>query len=64
MEGRQVEKIMEIPGKHGTIRLVIPENKPTVEELQSLHRLIAETMVRTSKIEQQHHEKEKTTNLE
>lgn len=54
------EQIIEIPGKHGTIRLVVPERKPTQEELQSLHRVIAETMVRTSKIEQQQ-EKEKAT---
>lgn len=54
------ERIIEIPGKHGAIRLVVPERKPTLEELQSLHRTIAETMVRTSKIEQQ--QKEKATN--
>lgn len=54
------ERIIEIPGKHGSIKLVVPENKPTLEELQSLHRTIAETMVRTSKKEQQQKEKAAT----
>jgi hypothetical protein len=47
-DGKDVS-LMEIPGKYGRILLVIPERKPTSEELQSLHRVIAEVIVNTAK---------------
>jgi hypothetical protein len=37
-------RIVKIPGKHGDISLVVPNRNPTTEELESLHRVIAETI--------------------
>ncbi|WP_257985204.1 hypothetical protein [Bacillus sp. T33-2] len=36
-------RIVEIPGKHGRIKLVVPNRKPTEEELAQLHKTVAET---------------------
>ncbi|WP_342432599.1 hypothetical protein [Neobacillus sp. FSL H8-0543] len=41
--------VIEITGKHGTIRLIVPNRRPTLEELERLHRVIAETMVNSAK---------------
>jgi hypothetical protein len=59
MDGKQVgDRIIEIPGKHGLIRLVVPDNKPTKEELDHLYQVIAQTIVNTHRRKQQM-EKEK-----
>jgi hypothetical protein len=40
-------RIIEIPGKHGLIRLVVPDNKPTQEELDDLHMTVAVSIYNT-----------------
>lgn len=46
-------RIVEIQGKHGRINLVVPNRKPTKEELDNLHRIIAETIVNTHRLKQE-----------
>lgn len=45
-------RIIELPGKHGEIKLIVPNRKPTDEEWQILHRVIAETIVNAAKLRQ------------
>ncbi|WML42713.1 hypothetical protein [Neobacillus sp. PS3-40] len=40
-------RIIEIPGKHGKINLMVPNREPTEEEINHLHKVIAETIVET-----------------
>jgi hypothetical protein len=51
------ERIIEIPGKHGLIRLVVPGNKPTQEELDDLHMVVAKIIVKAAKLQQNGKEK-------
>lgn len=37
--------IIEIPGKHGKIKLHVPKREPTQEEIDELHRAIAEVAI-------------------
>jgi hypothetical protein len=41
----EVKRVVEIEGKHGLIRLIIPNRKPTQEEWIGLHTVIAESIV-------------------
>jgi len=51
------DKVMvSIPGKHGEIRLIVPNRNPTESELNDLYRVIAEVAI---KIEQNKEEQEK-----
>lgn len=42
-------RIVNISGKHGEIRLIVPNRAPTEEELNDLYRVLAEVAI---KIEQ------------
>lgn len=52
-------RIIDIPGKHGKIKLVVPNRKPTNEELAQLHKVVAQTIVNTHK--RKHKKLEKAT---
>ncbi len=41
--------IVEIPGKHGKIRLHFPKREPTQKEIDDLHRTVAEVIVNINK---------------
>jgi hypothetical protein len=40
---------IDIPGKHGLIKLAVPKRKATEEEVIELHRAVAEVIVNCSK---------------
>lgn len=42
-------RMVEIEGKHGIINLGIPEKEPTQEEINELHKTVAEVVVNTNK---------------
>lgn len=41
-----------IPGRHGRIGIIVPDHKPTIEEVTQFHRKIAEVIVNNSKSHQ------------
>lgn len=50
-------RIIDIPGKHGKIKLVVPNRKPTDDELAQLHKVVAQTILNTHKRRQKEMEK-------
>ncbi|MCY9765031.1 hypothetical protein M5X06_27200 [Paenibacillus alvei] len=40
---------MYIDGKHGRIGIIVPQRKPTIEEVTQYHRTIAEIIINNTK---------------
>jgi hypothetical protein len=45
-------RIIKIQGKHGEINLMVPENKPTQEQLYDLHKVVADIIVKAARVQQ------------
>lgn len=44
--------MVSIPGKHGEIRLIVPNRAPTDAEIDELHRTIAEVLLKSEQEKQ------------
>lgn len=49
MSSNEEYKCVRFKGKHGMINLMIPNREPTQDEIEELHRSIAEVIVNNSK---------------